>query len=144
MKMATVLGRLGVREAFVVCGEGTFDEISICGPTTIAHLKRNAVRTFELNPEEYGFLRARPESIRGGSVPGNAMIIREVLGGHKGPRRDMVLLNAAAAFVAAGLDDDFQGGIERANDSIDSGRSREKLDHLIAFSRSCSSTSANN
>ena len=139
VKMATVLGRLGGREAFVVCGEGGFDEISICGPTTIAHLKHGAVGIFKLNPKDYGLLQAHPDSIRGGSSQDNALIIREILEGRKGPRRDMILLNAAAAFVAAGLDNDFQEGIERARDSIDSGRSREKLDHLIAFSRSCSS-----
>jgi anthranilate phosphoribosyltransferase len=137
MKMAAVLGRLGVREAFVVCGEGALDEISICGPTAIAHLKYGEVRSFELNPEDYGFSRAHPDSIRGGSVRDNALIIREILGGSQCPRRDMVLLNAAAAFVAAGLDEDFQEGIERARDSIDSGRAGEKLDRLIAFSRSC-------
>jgi anthranilate phosphoribosyltransferase len=136
-KMARVLGRLGTREAFVVCGEDTFDEISICGPTRVSHLKEGDVRSFEMTPEEYGFKRAAPESIRGGNARQNARIIKEILDGQDGPKRDMVLLNAAAAFMATGLDGDFHGGIERAKESIDSGRAREKLDSLVNFTQQC-------
>ncbi len=136
-KIATVLGRLGTREAFVVCGEGTFDEISICGPTRVSHLKGGAIRTYEMVPEELGLKRAAPEEIKGGDARQNAKIIRDILDGEKGPRRDMVVLNAAAAFVAAGLDPDFRAGMERAEDSIDSGRAREKLDSLVRFTQEC-------
>ncbi len=129
--IAQVLERLGTREAFVVCGEGTYDEISICGPTTVSHLKKGKVETFEMTPEEYGFYRAAPEAIRGGNAMENARIIRKILDGERGPKRDIVLLNSAAAFVVAGLDNDFTEGIERAKDSIDSGRAREKLDSLV-------------
>ena len=138
-KTARVLKRLGTREAFVVCGEGTFDEISICGPTRVSHLKDGEVRTFDMTPEEYGFKRAVPETIRGGNAGENARIIRKILGGEKEPPRDMVILNAAAAFVAAGLDGNFKEGIERARDSIDSGRAREKLDSLVNFTQQCRS-----
>lgn len=136
-KIATVLGRLGSREAFVVCGEGTFDEISICGPTRVSHLKGGEVNTFDIIPEEYGFKRAAPEAIKGGDSRENAGIIQNILDGEKGPKRNIVLLNAGAAFVAAGLDGDFREGIERARDSIDSGRAREKLDMLVEFTRQC-------
>jgi anthranilate phosphoribosyltransferase len=136
-KMAIVLGRLGTREAFVVCGEGTFDEVSICGPTRVSHLKNGKVNTFEVTPEQYGFKRAVVDAIRGGSARENAQIIREILDGQQGPKRDMVLLNAAAAFVAVGLDGDFKEGIERARDTIDSGRAREKLDSLVQFTQQC-------
>jgi len=136
-KMANVLGRLGSREAFVVCGEGTFDEISICGPTRVSHLKEGNVSTFQMTPEEYGFKRATPDAIRGGSARENARIIRELLDGEKGPKRDIVLLNAGAAFVAAGLDNDFKEGIDRAADSLDSGQAREKLDSLVNFTQQC-------
>jgi anthranilate phosphoribosyltransferase len=135
--MARVLKRLGTREAFVVCGEGTFDEISICGPTIISHLLEGSVRTFRMTPEEYGFKRVDPVNIKGGNAGENASIIREILDGEKGPKRDMVLLNAAAAFVVAGLDKDFKGGIERAGDSIDSGLAREKLHALVDFTQQC-------
>ena len=81
--------------------------------------------------------RAKPEEIRGGDAERNARIIREVLNGQRGPRRDMVLLNAGAAFVAAGLDRNFEQGIERARDVIDSGRAKEKLDGLVSFTQDC-------
>ena len=136
-KMAHVLKRLGTREAFVVCGEGTFDEISICGKTRVSHLKNGEVKTFDMMPEAYGFRRAAPDAITGGNARENARIIREILDGEKGPKRDVVLLNAAAAFVAAGLDGRFEEGIKRAGESIDSGRAREKLDSLVHFTRQC-------
>ena len=136
-KMAGVLKLLGTREAFVFCGEGTLDEISICGPTRMTHLRHQAIKTFEMTPEAFGIPRATPADIRGGSARENARIIRDILKGEKGPRRDVVLVNAAAAFVAAGLDSDFKAGIQRAAQSIDSGRAGEKLEALIRFSRSC-------
>ena len=136
-KIARVLGRLAIREAFVVCGKGTFDEISICGPTQISHLKGGDVENFEVVPEEFGFTRADPESIKGGNARQNAQIIHEILDGEPGPRRNMVLLNAAAAFVAAGLDNDFGAGIERAKESIDSGKAKEKLNSLVRFTQQC-------
>ena len=134
-KMAQVLQNLGTRQAFVVCGQETFDEISICGTTRVSQLKDGAVETFEMTPEAHGFKRAVPDAIKGGDAQANAEIIRNVLSGEKGPRRDVVLLNAAAAFVAAGFDEGFKEGIERAKGSIDSGRAKEKLDSLIDFSR---------
>lgn len=136
-KMARVLRNLGTKEAFVVCGEGTFDEISICGPTRISHLKDGEVKSFDITPEDYGLKRAVPDAVKGGSAETNARIIRDILDGEKGPKRDMVLLNAAAAFIAAGLDTGLKEGINRAIDSIDSGRAREKLDKLLDFTSQC-------
>ena len=136
-KIALVLKRLGTREAFVVCGEGTFDEISICGPTKITHLKDDNVHTFQMTPEEYDLKRAELEDIVGGDAKKNANITRHVLDGEKGPKRDMVLLNASAAFVAAGLCDNFKEGIRIAADSIDSGKAQDKLNQLIEFTRQC-------
>ena len=134
-KMAEVLQKLGMRHAFVVCGEETFDEISICGITRISQLKDGAIKTFEMTPETHGFKGAAPEAIKGGDAQANAEIIRNVLGGEKGPKRDVVLLNAAAAFVAAGMDDSFMEGIERAKASIDSGEAKGKLASLIDDTR---------
>jgi anthranilate phosphoribosyltransferase len=136
-KIAYVLNNLGTREAFVVCGEGTFDEISICGPTKVSHLKERKVDTFEIRPEDYGFKRGDPAEIKGGNAKENARIVREILDGETGAKRDMILFNAAAAFVAAGRDDNFKDGIERAKWSIDSGRAREKLDALVKFTQDC-------
>ncbi len=136
-KMAEVLKRLGSKEAFVVCGEGTFDEISICGPTKVSHLKDDNITNFEMTPEQYGLQIAAVKEIVGGNAQDNAIIVRNVLDGEKGARRDMVLLNASAAFVAAGLCDDFNEGIEIAVDSIDSGKARQKLDNLVEVTTQC-------
>jgi anthranilate phosphoribosyltransferase len=136
-KMAQVLKRLGIKEAFVVCGKGTFDEISICGPTHISHLKDEQIKTYDFSPEEVGFNRAEPETITGGNALENARIIRTLLEGEPGPKREMVLLNAAAAFMAVGLDKEFKDGIKRGRDSIDSGWAKEKLEQLIAFTQQC-------
>ncbi len=135
-KMARVLGRLGSKEAFVVCGEGIFDEISICSPTRISHLKDGDVHSYQISPEDYGFQRATIDAIKGGDAQENAWIIRNILDGQEGARKDIVLLNAAAAFVAAGLDQDLKAGIERARDVIDSGKAKHKLEQLIEFTNS--------
>ncbi len=136
-KIALVLKRLGTKEAFVVCGEGTFDEISIGGPTRVSHLKNDDIRTFEMTPEEYGFKRAAPSDVVGGNAKENADIVRSILDGEEGPKQDMVLLNASAAFVAAGLCDNFKAGINIARDSIGSGKAREKLHKLVEITQSC-------
>jgi anthranilate phosphoribosyltransferase len=136
-KIAHVLGNLGTREAFVVCGEGTYDEISICSSTRVSHLKDGNVKTYEMTPDQYGFKRANREEIKGGDAQENAGIIRGLLDGEKGPKRNMVVLNAAAAFVVAGLDEDLKKGIERAEDCIDSGRAKEKLEALVDFTQKC-------
>lgn len=137
-KIANVLERLDAGQAFVVYGEGTYDEISICGQTRVSHLKNGSVETFMITPEQYGFDRADRDAIRGGNVRQNAEIIRDVLAGSPGPRRDIVELNAAAAFVAAGLDDTIKDGITRAKDVIESGKAGAKLDALIEFTNYCS------
>ena len=136
-KIALVLKRMGTKEAFVVCCEGTFDEISICGPTKVSHLKDGEVTAFQMTPEEYGFKRAALEDVVGGTAKVNANITQHILDGEKGPKRDMVLLNASAAFVAAGSCDNFKEGIHIAADSIDSGRAQDKLEELIEFTRQC-------
>jgi anthranilate phosphoribosyltransferase len=134
-KMAQVLQKLGTRQAFVVCGEETFDEISISGITRVSQLNNGAIKTDEMTPEAHGFKRAAPGAIKGRNAQANAEIIRKLLDGLKGPQREVVLLNAAAAFVAAGLDDGFEAGIERAKESIDSGLAKNRLDALIDFTR---------
>jgi anthranilate synthase/phosphoribosyltransferase len=137
-KMAHVLNKLGTKEAFVVCGEGTFDEISICSPTKVSHLKDNEVKTFILRPEDYGFKKAKLDDIKGGDAQENALIIQKILNGEeRGPKRDMVLMNAAAAFMAVGMDEDFKDGIRRAEKSLDSGEARKKLYSLIEFTQKC-------
>jgi anthranilate phosphoribosyltransferase len=138
--LAEVLGHLGSRHAFVVYGEGSFDEISIIGPTQVSELKDGLVKTYTITPEDFGLPRATPEDIRGGDVFENAQIVRRVLSGEKGPRQDIVALNAAAALVAAGVSADFPQGIARAQEVMQSGRALAKLEALIKKSKSFGTT----
>jgi anthranilate phosphoribosyltransferase len=138
-KMAQVLLNLGARDAFVVHGQGTQDEISICGPTHVARLKEGQVDSFVIEPESYGFKIAAREALKGGNAVKNAEIIQGVLAGETGPKKDVVVLNSAAAFVAAGLDRDLQDGIQRAEEIIASGQAKQKLDTLVDFTSQCSS-----
>ncbi|MFW6127366.1 MAG: anthranilate phosphoribosyltransferase, partial [Thermodesulfobacteriota bacterium] len=134
--LAQVLGNLGTKSAFVVFGEGSFDEISIVGPTRVSELKDGLVRTYDIAPEDFGLARAALADIKGGDVFDNARIVRRVLEGEGGPREDMVALNAAAAFIAAGVAPDFPGGLELARKVIRSGKALRKLEALIEKSKS--------
>ena len=132
-KLAEALSMLGLRRALVVHGSDGLDEITITGPTRIAEVRDGQVRTYEVTPEEFGFTRAPIEAISGGDAAGNAAIIREVLGGKKSARRDVVLLNAAAALVAGGRADHLGEAIAMAARSIDSGSATAKLEALVSF-----------
>jgi anthranilate phosphoribosyltransferase len=136
-KIANVLRKLETKEAFVVCGEGKYDEISICGPTRVSHLKNGEVKTFELTPEQFGLKRAAMADIIGGDAAANAEILRSILKGEKGTKRDMVLMNTGAALVAAGKAGDVNEGIRVAEESIDSGKALERLERLISFTSKC-------
>jgi anthranilate phosphoribosyltransferase len=130
--IAKVLDKLGCRSAFVVYGAGSYDEISITGPTTVTRLLNGDIKTNPMVPEDVGLKSAQPEDIRGGDASRNAAITLGVLNGEKGAPRDMVLLNAAAVLVAAGRAASFREGIELSTESIDSGRGLEKLRQLVA------------
>ncbi len=134
--LAQVLGNLGGKSAFVVYGEGSYDEISIVGPTRVSQLKDGQVRTYTIAPEDFGLKRATLSDIKGGDVFDNARIVRQVLSGEGGPREDMVALNAAAAFIAAGLAPDFPQGIALARETILSGKAKAKLAALVEKSKS--------
>jgi anthranilate phosphoribosyltransferase len=137
--LAMALGNLGSKSAFVVYGEGSFDEISIVGPTQVSQLQDGTVRTYTIAPEDFGLARGQLADIKGGDVFENVRIVRQVLAGEGGPREDMVALNAAAAFIAAGLVPDFPGGIALAREVIHSGQALAKLEGLIEKSKSFSS-----
>jgi len=130
--MANALKRLGSRNAIIVNGYG-IDEISISGSTEIFELKNCCIENYQLNPEDFGFKISPIESLRGSSPEENAEIITNVLNGEKGPRRDVVLLNAAAALLSVGLAKDFEGGIALAAKSIDTGNALKKLKELKEF-----------
>ena len=132
-KLAEALSMLGLHRALVVHGLDGLDEITITGPTRIAEARDGIVRTYEVDPEEFGMKRATLADISGGDATENAAIVREVLGGKKSPRRDVVLLNSAAALVAAGRADHLADGIPLAVRSIDSGAAAGKLEALASF-----------
>jgi anthranilate phosphoribosyltransferase len=132
-KVAEALSLLGTHRAFVVHGLDGLDEITITGPTRVAEIREGTLRSYEITPDEFGFKTAPLTSLSGGDAAENARIVREILGGEKSPRRDVVLMNAAAALVAAGKAEHLKDGAAIASESIDSGRAAEKLDALIRF-----------
>jgi anthranilate phosphoribosyltransferase len=132
-KLAEALSMLGLHRALVVHGLDGLDEITITGPTRIAEVREGAVKTYEVTPEEFGLPRATLDNISGGDAAANAALIRQILQGHKSPRRDVVLLNSAAALVAAGKADHLRGALPLAETSIDSGAARRKLEALVRF-----------
>ena len=134
-KVAEALSMLGTHRAFVVHGLDGLDEITITGPTRVAEVREGSVRTFEVTPEEFGLSRAPLEAITGGDAAENAAIVQKVLSGEKSPRRDVVLMNAAAALVAAGKADVMNEAIPFAARSIDSGAALSKLDALVHFTQ---------
>ena len=131
--VAATLAELGVERAFVVHGAGGLDEISLSGETIVAEVRGGEVRQFTVTPEDFGVARAAVESIRGGTPAENAELIRRVLDGEDGPARDVVVVNAAAALVAAGAAADFREGAGLASFVISSGAAGKKLAALAAF-----------
>jgi anthranilate phosphoribosyltransferase len=129
--MAEVLGRLGLERAWVVHGSG-LDELTTAGVTTVAALDRGKVETFEVVAGDVGLPPARLEDLRGGEPQYNARLMRDLLAGAGGPRRDIVLLNSGAALLVAGRASGLADGIELAARSLDSGAARQVLDDLIA------------
>jgi anthranilate phosphoribosyltransferase len=132
-KLAEALSMLGARRALVVHGADGLDEITITGPTRIGEVRDGQVRSYEVTPEEFGMERASVEEISGGDAVENATIVREVLAGKKSPRRDVVLLNSAAALVAAGKAEHLGDALPVASRSIDSGAAAKKLEALARF-----------
>ena len=132
-KLAEALSMLGLHRALVVHGLDGLDEITITGPTRIAEVREGTIRSYEVTPEEFGIGRGTIDDISGGDATANATIIRDVLAGKKSPRRDVVLLNAAAALVAAGKADHLTDALPLASRSIDSGAAAEKLQALVEF-----------
>jgi anthranilate phosphoribosyltransferase len=134
-RMAAVLALLGSHHALVVHGEDGMDEISLCAPTLVGEVRDGEVRTYRVAPEDYGFARAESGALRGGDAATNATILRGILEGQNGPRRAVVLLNAAAALVASGHADDLSDGIRLAATSIDSGAAQSRLEKLVEVSK---------
>jgi anthranilate phosphoribosyltransferase len=136
--MAEALARLGLERGFVVHGSDGMDEITTTGETLALEVRGGKVLRHRLGPEDFGVARASLKQLQGGDRDENAGIARAVLGGEKGARRDIVLVNAAAALVAAGRAGSFGEGMRMAAESVDSGAAAEKMTRLVEFSRSIS------
>ena len=132
---AEALKMLGSRRAFVVHGHDGLDEISVCASTRVAELADGQIRTYDISPEPFFGEAADPNELVGGDPARNAEITRSVLAGEKGPRRNVILLNAAAALVAADKATDISAGIRMAEEAIDSGAATGKLEALAAFTK---------
>lgn len=131
--VADALNRLGVRRAFVVHGSDGLDEITTTGPTHIAEVRGGEVMEAEVAPGDFGVETAQAEDLAGGEADENALLLERILEGVHGPRRDVVVVNAAAALVAAGKADTFIEGAQKASESIDSGAAKAKLRTFIEF-----------
>lgn len=133
--LAGVLGTLGSERAFVVHGSDGLDEMTLTGPTRVSELRNGSVSTYDVSPGEFGLAQASADALKGGDADYNAEITRSILNGEEGPRRDIVLLNAAAAIVAGDKARDLNEGVQVAAEVIDSGKALEKLEGLVAASR---------
>jgi len=131
--MAATLAELGVTRAFVVHGAGGLDEISLAGETLVAEVRAGEIRRYTVTPEDFGVARAPLEGIRGGSPAENAAIMQSILAGESGARRDIVVINSAAALVAAGVAENFLDGAQLAAKTLSSGAAQEKLAELKEF-----------
>ena len=129
-KLAGVLRALGSERAFVVHGHDGLDEITITGPTTVTELANGELSTYEIEPTDVGFEPAPADALRGGEADENAKILSAVLQGAVGPRKDVVVMNAAAAIAAGGLADSLAAGIALAEASISSGKALHALEQL--------------
>jgi len=129
-----VLASLGAFRAFVVHGDG-LDEIALCGETSVCEVRGAEVFEYEVRPEDFGLRRCAREELAGGDAERNARILRDVLGGQRGAQRDAVVLNAAAALVAAARAGDLRSGVRAAEQAIDSSAARRKLEELARVSR---------
>jgi anthranilate phosphoribosyltransferase len=133
--IAGALAALELERGFVVHGSDGLDEITTTGPTLAFEIRHGEVTRRTLTPDDFGVPIARPKDLKGGDLAKNVAIAREILEGAHGPRRDIVLVNAAAALVAVGRTDDFREGVARAEAAIDSGAARGMAEALARFTR---------
>jgi anthranilate phosphoribosyltransferase len=132
--IAEILTRLGIKHAMVVHSEG-LDEISTMSPTKILHLKGGEITPMEIKPEDFSMATASFDDLKGAGAQANAEIVRDIIAGNEtGPKKDIVVINAAAAIIVAGLADDFKAAIEKADESITSGKANKALQMLVKIS----------
>mgnify|MGYP002589450603 CR=1 FL=1 len=132
--LARVLSNLGVKNAMVVYGQDCLDEISMSARTSVCEIKDGKFRSYEIEPEQFGFKKCDKEELVGGTPEENAKITLSILNGEKGPRREAVLMNAGAAFYVAGKADTLEDAVKLAAEIIDSGKAKARLDEFIKLS----------
>ncbi|MGQ9520028.1 MAG: anthranilate phosphoribosyltransferase [Candidatus Fervidibacter sp.] len=134
--IARVLSNLNVKRAFVIHSLDGMDEISVTSATQVSEIKAGEVNTYVVFPEDFGFKRSDPSELEGGTAEENAKLLRAILSNEvEGPKRDVVILNAAATIAAAGVTDSIKEAIPIADESIKSGAALKKLEALIEFSQ---------
>ncbi len=129
--LARVLLNLGCRRGFVVHGSDGMDEMTLTGPTLVAEISEGELKVYTIEPEQFGLARCSLEDLKGGDATENAAIIRAVLAGEQGPKRDVVVLNSAYGLVAAGSAADIETGIAMAREALDLGRAQTVLTELV-------------
>ena len=132
--LAQVMAKLGVRRGMVVYGQDCLDEISMSARTSVCEIKDGKFRSYEIEPEQFGFKKCDKEELVGGTPEENAKITLSILNGEKGPRREAVLMNAGAAFYVAGKADTLEDAVKLAAEIIDSGKAKARLDEFIKLS----------
>jgi anthranilate phosphoribosyltransferase len=131
--LAQAAARLGVERAFVVHGSDGLDEITTTGLTTVFQVEDRRVQKGQWNPGDFGVATAATEDLSGGDVEENAEIIRRILNGEPGPKRDIVVVNAAAALLCAQKAEDLKSAVALAREAIDNGTARRKLEQLAQY-----------
>ncbi len=131
--LAEVLRQLGSERAMIVHGSDGMDELTVFGKNHVAELDAGKIREYTVDPADLGLAHTDRSAVAGGSAQENAARVRAVLGGEQGPARDIVVLNAAAALVVAGVSNDLHAGVERAQRALDRGEAARKLDELASF-----------
>jgi anthranilate phosphoribosyltransferase len=129
--LAKVLAKLGCKRGFVVHGDDGMDEITLTGSSKVAVISGGMVELETIEPEQFGLKRCRLEELQGGDAEANALIVRSILSGEKGPKRDIVVLNGAYALVAAGLAESIPDGMDRIAEVLDAGLALAKLEALV-------------
>ncbi len=133
--LARVMANLGVNRGMVVYGQDKLDEISMCAPTTVCEIRGGEFTSYEITPEQFGYQRCGKNDLVGGAPEENAQITRDILDGKdKGAKRQAVCLNAGAAFYIAGKADSIEAGVRMAENLIDSGAAKKKLEEFIKLS----------
>lgn len=129
--LAKVLSNLGVKKALVVYGQDKLDEISLSAPTSVCEITDGEFKSYTITPEQFGFTRCAKEDLVGGTPQENAQITLDILNGVKGPKRDAVVMNSGAALYVAGKAESLEAGMRLAEEIIDSGKAKAKLDEFV-------------